>query len=183
MLEVASMTSGASETSYSPNDRTYTSRPFAASTPCRKVRYGDAIVPSPSSLPSSPSTNTDSSASSKTRTTTSSVATPSAPLTPSCHVIVDTSSGATNPGVGPESVPAPRVTSGPDLCVHTTASGGVSGARPIAVSSTDAPTSTAKSAPASATPGTGVLVVVSGSVVVLVVELVEVVETADVVEA
>ena len=38
--------------------------------PAASVRYGDAIVPSPSSLPSSPSTNTDCSASSNTRTIT-----------------------------------------------------------------------------------------------------------------
>ncbi len=144
--------------------------------PRRSVRYGESIEPSPSSLPSSPSTNTACSASSNTRTITSSVTTPFAPVTVSRSVTVLTSAGASNVGVDPASEPAPPVTSGPDIWTQTTDSSGVSAVRSSAARSTVAPTSTARSGPPRATAVSGVVVVVSGASDVLVVDVVELVE-------
>src|SRR6187431_455135 len=142
--------------------------------PTRSDLYGAKIVPSPApSSPSSPSTNTVWVESSNTRTTTASAAVvPSVAVTARSKPTVVTSSGAVNDGDGPVNAPAPPVTSGPDVCVHTIDSSDVPAARPTAASWTAAPRSTARSTPALATAGTTTVVVVSGTVV----DVVDVVE-------
>ena len=178
MLVVASTATAASDRSYVPTERTYTSLPSATldAVPQRLEGGEDRAVArvvarrvhrrrTPSCVESS-----------NTRTTTESVAVvPSVPVTVRSNAIVDTSSGAVNDGDGPPSVPAPPVTSGPDALGPDDRRVGRTRGHADGGELHRRSRSSATSTPALATAGTAAVVGVSGTVVDVVEVVVDVV--------